>query len=316
MMKEVISLIEKEHAMFESLSTMLKAFIFFLLASLGFVSDSPVQEITTIKQVQSELDQADKDTLIIFDVDDTLTYKASNILFQKWFRKTEVGKKFWDQLIKHGEAQEDPLACQLHVLHKRMVDNVDQLIEPGVVDLIKTLQDRGLTVIALTHCITGFVGGVLMQKLRYEKLLEVGIDFSSSFEQQDVCLTNLTSNRPSRSYKGILLTSDTNRHPWFYKGILFTDTFAKGPVLGEFLDVMQLKPKKVIMLDDNESYLKSVQEELEKRGVMFKGFLYRGLDTLPEQAIDEKILDYQLKYLKEHDEVISDERAREAVCSE
>ncbi|MFC1842924.1 DUF2608 domain-containing protein [Candidatus Dependentiae bacterium] len=273
----------------------------FLLISLTSCSQkkSTIQEITSIKQAQNELDQADKDTLIIFDVDDTLTYKAANIIFQPWFRKTEEGKKFWAQVIKHSKSQENPLDSKLHVLIKRMINNVDQPIEPGVVNLIKTLQGRGLTVIALTHCITGFVGGTLIQKLRYEKLLEVGIDFSSSFEQKEVCLTHLTSH--------------ANRHPLFYNGILLTDAFAKGPVLAEFLDVMQLKPKKVIFFDDNESYVKSVQEEMKKRGIIFKGFVYRAIDKLPPQDFDQKILDYQLKYLKEHDEIISDKRARQAI---
>jgi|SaaInlLV_10m_DNA_2_1039722.scaffolds.fasta_scaffold00403_10 hypothetical protein len=303
MMKEVISLIEKEHAMFEWVSTMLKAFIFSLLASLGFVSNTSVQKISSIHEIKSQLESVSQETLVVFDVDGTLTYKAANIIFQPWFRKTEVGKKFWAQLIKHGESQEDPLDFKLNVLTKRMINNVDQPIEPGVVNLIKTLQERGLTVIALTHCITGFVGGTLMQKLRYEKLLEVGIDFSSSFEQQEIIFDDLTSLRGC--HRG--------RHPMFYKGILLTDAFAKGPVLGKFLDVMKLKPKKVIFFDDNESYVKSVQEEMEKRGIIFKGFVYRAIDTLPPQDFDQKILDYQLKYLKEHDEIISDKEAREAV---
>jgi len=79
---------------------------------------------------------------------------------------------------------------------------------------------------------------------------------------------------------------------------------------------MKLKPKKVIFLDDKESQVKSVQEEMEKRGIIFKGFVYRAIDTLPPKDFDQKILDYQLKYFKEHDEIISDKEAREAVYSE
>lgn len=287
--------------MFESIGTVLKAFVFSLLSLLGFVSNPSVQKISSIHEIKSQLESVSQETWVIFDVDDTLTYKASNIIFQPWFRKTEVGKRFRAQLIKHGKSQEDPRVYQLHVLTKRMIDNVDQPIELGVVNLIKTLQGRGLTVIALTKCITGFVDGTLIQKLRYEKLLEVDIDFSSSFEEQEIIFDDLTSS--------------SGRNPMFYKGILFTDEFTKGQTLGKFLDVMKLKPKKVIFIDDNEDYISSVRDELAKRGIEFQGYHYRAADNL-NQEIDPKIIDYQLEYLKKHNEIISDEKAREAVYSE
>ena len=223
---------------FNKQGSLLKYISFLLLTSLSscsFYYVSNIQEISSIKQAQKELDQADANTLVIFDVDDTLTYNV-NVPFQPWFHKTEVGQKFFAQIKKHIQSQKDPVAYEKLIRGTRMLKFTDQPIEIEIVQIIKKLQARGVNVIALTHMNTGSLGYPLIPSLpkwRWEKLHEVGLDFSQSFEQEEIWLTNLTSK--------------ANRHPVYYKGILATDDFSKGTVLGEFLDVMHLKPKKVLI---------------------------------------------------------------------
>ncbi|MFH0898372.1 MAG: DUF2608 domain-containing protein [bacterium] len=259
-----------------------------------------IKEISSIQKIKKELDRADHDTLVIFDVDDTLTYNV-NVPFQPWFLKTDAGKKFYAQLEKHSQSKKDPRDYEKHILGNRLLKFTNQPLESNIVEIIRKLQNRGIKVIALTHANTGSLGRTIIPSLpkwRYEKLRDVGIDFSSSFEQQEIPLTNLTSQ--------------ANRHPLFYRGIVMTDDFPKGEVLAEFLDVTKLEPKKVIFIDDRIHYVQSVHNEMQKRGIDFKGYVYRAIDALP-QVFDQKILDYQLKHLKEHDEFISDEQVKLAL---
>jgi Protein of unknown function (DUF2608) len=282
--------------------SVLKYTILLLLVSLSacayYVSN--VQEISSIKQAQKELDKANADTLVVFDVDDTLTYNV-NVPFQPWFHQTDVGQKFFAQLKKHSQSKEDPIDYEKLIRGKRMLKFTDQPIEAEIIKVIKQLQDRGVNVIALTHMSTGSLRRTLIPSLpkwRWEKLHEVGIEFHPNFGQEEIWLTNLTSQ--------------ANRHPLYYKGILMTDLFSKGTVLGDFLDIINLKPKKVIFFDDRADFVKSVQEEMKKRGIDFQGYIYRAIDTLPK-VFDQKVLDYQLQYLKDHDEFISDEQAKRAI---
>ena len=204
-------------------------------------------------------------------------------------------------LKEHSQSKEDPIDYKKLIRGKRMLKFTDQPIEPEIVEIIKQLQARGVKVIALTHMMTGSLRRTLIPSLpqwRWEKLHEVGIDFTPSFDQEKIWLTNLTSK--------------ANRHPVYYKGILLTDDFSKEVVLGEFLGVMGLKPNKVIFFDDRPNYVKSVQDEMKKQGIAFQGYIYKAIDTLPKK-FDQKVLDYQLQYLKEHDEFISDKQARKAV---
>lgn len=280
--------------------------VLFLLAVFASCSDTPsrapstVDIIYSIKEAKKELDRADQHTLVLFDVDDTLTYNI-NVPFQPWFFKTKIGKKFHTEVGKHFQSKDDSRMYRKRFRAHRMRTFTDQPLEPEIIHEIKKLQNRGVPVIALTRMNTGSLGRTLIPSLpkwRYEKLQKVGIDFSSSFKQQEVVLTKLVSY--------------ADRHPVFYKGILLTDMFPKGKVLGEFLDVMKLKPKKVIFFDDRIRFIRSVEKEMYKRNIAFSGYAYRAIDELP-QTFDQKILDYQLKHLKEHDEFISDEKAREAV---
>jgi tetratricopeptide (TPR) repeat protein len=269
------------------------------LNSCSFFS-SNIQEITSFKQAETTLSQTDSNTLVIFDVDETLTHNPLTHS-QPWFEKTEIGKNFIAHVKHHIQSQQNPADYEKLIRGKRMIQYTDPLIEPEIVLIIKHLQDRGVKVIALTHMMTGSLRRTLIPSLpawRYQKLKEVGIDFSQSFSDQEVWLTNLTSK--------------FNRHPVLYHGILMTDDFSKGQVLGEFLDIMHLTPKKIIFFDDRPEYVTSVQEEMKKRGIPFQGFIYKGMDTLP-QNIDQNILDYQLQYLKEHDEFISDQEAQKNI---
>jgi hypothetical protein len=66
------------------------------------------------------------------------------------------------------------------------------------------------------------------------------------------------------------------KHPIFYKGVLSTDLEQKGPVIGAFLDKISFKPEKIVMIDDDGAYIRSVKEECFKRGIHFEGYIYQG----------------------------------------
>ena len=106
-----------------------------LLPACSFFK-SDIKEINSIQEVATIFEQAHQDDLVIFDVDDTLTYNV-NVPFQPWFSKTDAGKKFYAQLEKHGRSKDDQRDYEKRIRGARMLKFTDQPIEPQIVEIIK-----------------------------------------------------------------------------------------------------------------------------------------------------------------------------------
>ncbi len=273
-------------------------FIFILAFIFGgcFNTKSDIQEIDSFKEVNTILENVDPQTLVIFDIDDTLL-APENIQFQSWFLNSEKGNLFEKKVTEYVDTKKNPREHFKKLVAKEMRDSQNIIIEPFIADIIKDLENRKIKTVALTSVNTGSMGGDIIPSLpqwRYEKLKNKRIDFSPSFGDQEIVFEHMTSK--------------AERHPVFYKGILLTDTFSKGAVLGAFLDRVNWKPRKVIFFDDKLKLLTSVQEEMKKRNIPFQGYVYKGAQHLPHEINDE-ILEIQLQHLKDHDEFLNDKDA-------
>ena len=78
--------------------------------------------------------------------------------------------------------------------------------------------------------------------------------------------------------------------------------------MGAFLDHIDFKPTKIIFIDDKESYLRSVQEELAKRNIEFEGFLYKGAEKNADE-LDLEVVTYQLERCASDNEFVTDIQA-------
>ncbi len=130
---------------------------------------------------------------------------------------------------------------------------------------------------------------------RFNKLKELGIDFSKA-------------NFPDMIFN-VLPQDDDGSYPLLYHGILCTSTSSKGHVLVAFLDRAKWKPDLVIFFDDSMKRVEQVAEEMHKRGIPFQGYQYNGAEFMPGE-LDKKVAEFQLKYLVEHEEWLSEEEAR------
>lgn len=72
-------------------------------------------------------------------------------------------------------------------------------------------------------------------------------------------------------------------------------------------------PEQVILVDDGEKNLESVQAELTRRAISFLGFLYIPKDIDP---IDEKVAELQYKTILDQKEWISDQEAKKLLSTD
>jgi len=221
----------------------------FILKS--FFLELEIHETQEFKEVAHIFETPDPQTLFVFDIDDTLIINPSYGARKKTPHYHNI-KSFLKALRTFSR-----------VVHEAPY----VIIDPLILDLILSLHHKGIKMLALSHCITGSFGmgsDIIpsVPRWRYEKLKDSGIDFSSSFENQEITF----------EYTMKMKTF----HPLYYKGILFTDYVCKGSMLGKFLETIRWKPSNVIFFDDKLTNLQAVQMAMHAKNIPFQGFLYKG----------------------------------------
>lgn len=260
-----------------------------LIAALSVVvgchfwqSTNSIIAITSFHEV--DFDAIQKDTLVIFDVDETLIHPSDAYMMNQNSKQSNIfHEKFF---------AEHPEVTDWHALNARIIQQAGRtLIEPEIITIVQQLQMRGIQVIACTNIIREAPFGNYASTLdwRYQHLTKLG--FKGSFNDAIINLDQL------------------ERKPIFYKGILVTDLLDKGLIIGAFLEATHMHPKHIIMFDDRYNYLLSAQKECKKRGIAFTGYHYLGAFAVPW---DEDLATFQLEYLIQHGIWLSDAQAQQA----
>ncbi|KKQ32335.1 MAG: hypothetical protein US49_C0010G0035 [candidate division TM6 bacterium GW2011_GWF2_37_49] len=278
----------------------------YLMLSLIFLPacsffKSNIKEIASLTQVSDVLDKANENTLVVFDMDDTLIAPADNMFHLTWREANDFDAadvKFVKQLRKDFEkiafSKNDPdylNKFRAAVFAKTQFNSA----EPGTVSIVKNLQSHGVKVIALTSSNTGrFVVIESMQKWRQSNLNQVGLNFSTSFELQEASF-----------YK---LEKMFGFYPVFYKGILCAAGNPKGKALAAFIEKVGWTPSNVIFFDDGYHHCKSVASEMKKLGIPVKCFWYKAA-CQTKIKLNHEVVRYQFNHWVEREEFLTDEKA-------
>jgi hypothetical protein len=216
--------------------------------TLAFASTawvSPPQEVCSMAQVNQELRDHD---LLILDIDNTLMIPKQQLGSDQWFyhqidvheRKGLTRKAALMQALKDWEA----------------VQAITQVLpcEPCTAHWVRAWQQKPLTVIGLT------TRGLGMSSITIGQLETLEIDLSvTAPEKKELFFLN----------------------PWgvlFRKGILFTAGTHKGNALAQLLDQLELRPQRVVFVNDKASHIAELQSTVEQRGIPFLGLRYGAVD--------------------------------------
>ena len=229
---------------------------------LYFGSWKDFKKISSYDEVAHILEAIDDNTLVLFDIDDTLIVSQSKLFWVKLVERVALGiKKVTPETLKeklkpYFDQYENWFMAKLKSKENPIV------IEPHIPAIIKSLQDRGIRVMALTSLHTGSYHNITsLPEWRYQKLKNLGIDFSNA----DIPDTEFTE-----------LPKKNGHYPQLYHGMLLTNFVSKGTVLGAFLDLMRWRPSQVIYFDNHKWQISSVAKEMHKRTIPFRGYEYNG----------------------------------------
>jgi phosphoserine phosphatase len=203
--------------------------------------------------IQEILGFVEHDSMVIFDLDNTLVHPQSEVGSAQWF------DYMLQQKVRMGLSVEDALQ-ELLPLSFKVQNHVDLLpVENDTLHVLDKLRKKGIVTVALTARSDTLVTRTIYQ------LQKIGINFNAKNE----------FNRE--------LTLDYPRPVLLKNGIIFCANNDKGSVLFSILTLVNYHPKKIIFVDDKLEHLLEVEKACLRNAVNFIGIRYSKLDPVVAQ---------------------------------
>jgi hypothetical protein len=294
----------KEKSQITSIIFIILSYIFLLSGTYLY----PMYPINSFNDALDILSNADSNSLIIFDIDDTLISPSSRIMRSSII---EAQKEKIHSLLSNSHLNAPLLTQgQWNDLHSiRLLQEEYILIEPKIQEIIKLLQNNSCIVLGITTAPSYLLGDKgCIPELRYNTLKKLNIDFSTS---QTENITRRVSKKKHSHVPPIVMDyqeGNYNYYPTLYKGILLTDSLPKGKGLDLLLNTTNLNPANILFFDDNQDNLESLAQMARKHTIPFIGFNYRGAEKF-NIPLDENIAQTQLYHLINKGEWLSEKGA-------
>ncbi len=233
-----------------------------------------------------------KDTLFVFDIDNTLLY-VSSVTYDNY--NTEKFDEIQNIFSANGKTYDDNWKKYDSIILNQIDE---QLVDKNWPAFIEFVKDRGGNVIAVTAITNKILdNGEICVDLRAKKLKKFGIDFSNSWKLAEQWFGQ---KEQSAYYKNGILTTGTGGGK----------VIPKGQALGELLiHKLSYKPSRIIFIDDNYKNLQSMRDFCERYKIELIGYHYLAKNketTLYKFPFSQVRTYFQLMHLVDKKEWLSD----------
>jgi len=241
-----------------------------------FISLLAFAEIREIKSMAEAGPFLTQDTLVIFDLDNTVFEPV----------QTLGSDQFFSHLVKKAEAQgvQNQVAVNMALAQSTPIQPVTKVraVEAFTPLLVANLQRQKISVLALTARPPQWSQGTLQQ------VASLGINFSRTAPQMNSALF----------------------HNGFYThGVLFLPAGAeKGKVLIQFLKQAHLNPSRVLFIDDKVHNVQSVDMALTQVKIKSLSLRYGAADA-KVKSFNPALADFEHQYFLRYRLFLSDEAA-------
>ncbi len=262
------------------------------------------QQIETIKTIEDSkistilTDLNPRNSIVLFDCDDVLFHSKDAVL----------QREALPQLMQFLTSQ-----CSVEDLAEIIPEVTrsaqKELVEPAMLSVVQDLQDKNIPTFVLTQCSSDDV----VRKERFEKLSNLGINFSSSLP--GICSYELVVPEDKLQLKPF--QTHTTK-PIYDSGIIYCGSAPKGLVLSEFLKFVPIKCSvqelQIVFIDDAERNLTDVGVICSDLGIgQYIGIHYTAIEKIHKQIYDE-VLRTQIRHLLSTDHrLIDDNTAKYAL---
>ena len=277
-----IELIVKNKIMIRTITHFIALITYFLILSFFVTINSALADIMMISDfipLKKLLEEADQDTLVIFDVDHVLIMPTDEYTLNRHPYRKELWKEIEGRLSKE----------EMKTLYGLTASKAKwRLVDPDIIDIFTRLKERQIPSIALTSIYTGKFGNIeKLEDWRIKHLHDLGFDF-----------VNLTPIK-----KEILLyeLEEQDGVPMLKSGVILTAQIDKGKTLEYILRHNNYYPKTIIFIDDMLNNLKSLERLSSKLKIKFHGLHYTAVSNMPIPVINKQIEKLRFQILeKEH----------------
>jgi beta-phosphoglucomutase-like phosphatase (HAD superfamily) len=218
-----------------------------------------------------------KDTLFVFDLDNTLIEPEQHLGSDAWLDYNV------NYLLKHEGLNRNEAILKLSPLCDKVHDRSKmRLVDPCIPDLLAEIKAKKIPMIGITKRTPSLAERTL------EHIFPLNIDFGCASDlKEDLFLEEV---------------GDT----LFQQGIIFVGHgMAKGPAITAYLKRLEKLPKRVVAIDDKLSHVENIKSAVELLGIDFIGIRYGKTDERIK-TFNPQIAALQMKYL---DAILSDEQA-------
>lgn len=260
--------------------------IVFMMICLTGASDSiyaSIKKASSINFLLQELPMLDNQSLVVFDLDDTLiqgiAYAPENI-------KLSIRSTWYliNKMLEHASSD-----AQKALVYAKLFKMKPDLVEPDAPSIIRQLQQHGVKVIALTASCAGIYDArrhaPCNADMRVAHLKLIDINFCDAFAH----VTSLW----------FLELQNQQEVPAFVGGVLFSRPSEKGTVLEAFLQKIKWMPNKIIFIDNLRDMVENVGQAAQKMNIPFLGIEFTGARNLP--PLDPALFQLRVQYLMRHD---------------
>ena len=277
-----IELIVKNKIMIRTITHFIALITYFLILSFFVTINSALADIMMISDfipLKKLLEEADQDTLVIFDVDHVLIMPTDEYTLNRHPYRKELWKEIEGRLSKE----------EMKTLYGLTASKAKwRLVDPDIIDIFTRLKERQIPSIALTSIYTGKFGNIeKLEDWRIKHLHDLGFDF-----------VNLTPIK-----KEILLyeLEEQDGVPMLKSGVILTAQIDKGKTLEYILRHNNYYPKTIIFIDDMLNNLESLERLSSKLKIKFHGLHYTAVSNMPIPVINKQIEKLRFQILeKEH----------------
>jgi hypothetical protein len=257
-------------------------FFLFLLLFLNSCSSNEVVEtfVTDDDRVLHQiLDKADEDTLVVFDCDEVLITPTDTLFSPA--NKSDYKKTIRYLNEKVGFSKADDILIDIRKRYKF------RLVNDGLPQIIKKMQDRGVAVLVLTSHWTGKFHDIKsVENLRKNELNQFDFDFKKSWKGiGKMTFYELPAKLPKYN---------VTRYPVFENGIIFACNLDKGKVLQKFLERIPQKFSKIIFVDDKRKNIRSIEKFCETNNVSGKCVQYKKAELFKKNEVNSQELKKEL----------------------
>jgi hypothetical protein len=231
-----------------------------------------IYTIEKFEILKEHINKVDKDTLLILDVDYTLTQPSDPAFQQGNFHLSPGFIKDFLRSI--------PDSIKSEFVSYIAISGEGQLLEEEVPSIIRALKQKGVQVLVISGILTGQLLHIpSVMDWRISNLRRLGIKTSTfGFDQ---------------SYQFKDLPSYRGEYPEIKEGVILTngEGVKKHQVLEAFFKKIGCRPKKVIFVDDSRPLIEQMADYIKQQEIPFIGYEYKGAKLAKASSISKEGLE-------------------------